>query len=153
VPSHSESRLVPYPADLMCAIVADVERYPEFLPWCSALRVISRERQGGRESVLAEMLVGYKSLRERYVSRVDIDRLARTIDVKQTEGVFRTLENHWRFASEGQGCRIEFSIRFEFKSRLLGAVANTVLAPVILRMSHAFEARAKALSQQPLQQQ
>jgi coenzyme Q-binding protein COQ10 len=148
VPAHSESRIVPYTADLMYRVVADVERYPEFLPWCAGLRVLKRERDGAREIVIAEMLVGYKSLRERYTSRVVLDPAARTVDVMQTEGVFRALENHWRFTPEGAGARVDFSILFEFRSRILGVVADAVLGPVMLRMSHAFEARAKALSAQ-----
>ncbi len=79
--AHRETRLVPYPADLMYAVVADVERYPEFLPWCSALRVLSRAKDGEREIVMAEMLVGFKALRERYTSRVVLDAQARTISV------------------------------------------------------------------------
>jgi coenzyme Q-binding protein COQ10 len=135
----------------MYGVVADVERYPEFLPWCTGLRVLSRHKDGARETLLAEMQVGFKALRERYTSRVVLDPAALTIDIAQTEGVFRRLENHWRFAQEGAGCRVDFAIAFEFKSRLLGAVANAALAPVMLRMSHAFEARAKALSEQSLQ--
>jgi coenzyme Q-binding protein COQ10 len=134
----------------MYAVVADVERYPEFLPWCVGLRVLSRDKAGRQETVLAEMLVGYKSLRERYTSRVVLDKEARTIDVTQIEGVFERLENHWRFAAEGEGARVDFSILFEFRNRLLGLAANAALGPVMLRMSHAFEARAKALSKKPL---
>ena len=148
MPAHTETRIVPYTADLMFAVVADVERYPEFLPWCAGLRVLSREKQGDLEVVVAEMLVGYKSLRERYTSRVVLDAAARTIDVAQTEGVFRRLENRWRFTPEPEGCRIDFAIDFEFKSRILGAFANAALGPVMLRMSHAFEARAQALTRQ-----
>jgi coenzyme Q-binding protein COQ10 len=134
----------------MYAVVADVERYPEFLPWCAGLRVLSRAKDGPREIIVAEMLVGYKSLRERYTSRVVLDAAARAIDVTQTEGVFRALENHWRFTPEGETCRVDFEIDFEFRSRMLAAVANAVLGPVMLRMSHAFEARAKELSKEPL---
>ena len=134
----------------MYAVVADVERYPEFLPWCAGLRVLSRAKEGSKEFVVAEMLVGYKSLRERYTSRVVLDPAARAIDVTQTEGVFHALENHWRFSPEGEACRVDFEIDFEFRSRLLATVANAVLGPVMLRMSHAFEARAKALSKEPL---
>lgn len=130
----------------MFDVVADVEAYPQFLPWCVGLRVLKRETQGERELLLAEMLVGYKSLREKYTSRVVLDRKARTIDVTQTEGVFRTLENRWRFTPEGDRARVDFAIAFEFKSRILGAVAGAALAPVMLRMSHAFEERAKALA-------
>jgi coenzyme Q-binding protein COQ10 len=130
----------------MYAVVADVERYPEFLPWCAGLRVLKRERDGAREILIAEMLVGYKALRERYTSRVVLDKDARTIDVVQTEGVFRALENHWRFTPEGNGARVDFSILFEFKNRVLVLAANAVLGPVMLKMSHAFEARAKVLA-------
>ena len=145
LPSHSESRFLPYAADLMYAIVADVERYPEFVPWCTGLRVLKREPRGAQEIMLAETLIGYKSLRERYTSQVVLDPGARTIDVAQTDGPFRQLENHWRFTPEGDGCRVDFSILFEFKSRLLGMVAASVLSPVMSRMTDAFEARAKAL--------
>lgn len=130
----------------MYTIVADVERYPEFVPWCAGLRVLKRTRDGSRDVMLAETLIGYKSLRERYTSRVLLDPAARMIDVTQIEGPFRQLENHWRFLPEGEGCRVEFSIVFEFKSRVLGMVAAAALGPVMSRMTDAFEARARALS-------
>ena len=135
----------------MYAVVADVERYPEFLPWCAGLRVLKRERDGTREILIAEMLVGYKALRERYTSRVVLNKEARTIDVVQTEGVFRALENHWRFTPESGGCRVDFSIVFEFRNALLGMVANAALGRVMMRMTEAFEARAKKLSKESLQ--
>jgi len=137
----------------MYGVVADVERYPEFLPWCTALRVLSRTKDDARETLLAEMVVGYRAIRERYTSRVVLDPVARTIDVMQTEGVFKSLENHWKFAPEGTNCRVDFSIAFEFRSRVLAKVANSVLGPVMLKMSHAFESRASTLSKQALQQQ
>jgi coenzyme Q-binding protein COQ10 len=146
LPAHSESRILPYTADLMYAIVADVERYPDFVPWCAGLRVLKRERQGGREVMIAETLIGYRSLRERYTSRVLLDPVARTIDVTQTDGPFRQLENHWRFTPEGANCRVDFSILFEFRSRMLGMVAATVLGPVMSRMTDAFESRARELA-------
>jgi coenzyme Q-binding protein COQ10 len=145
---HRESRIVPYPDDLMFSIVADVERYPEFLPWVTGLRVLSRAKEGAKEILLAEMIVGFRTLRERYTSRVVLDPSNRTIDVTQTEGPFRTLENHWRFTPEGQGARVEFSIDFEFKNRLLNAVAGNAFALAQKRMTRAFEERAKKLSQQ-----
>jgi coenzyme Q-binding protein COQ10 len=133
----------------MYAVVADVERYPEFLPWCAGLRVLSRERIDQCEELRAEMLVGFGALRERYTSRVVLDATAHTVDVTQTEGPFRQLANHWRFAPEGEGCRVDFSIAFEFRNRLLGAVAGTAFEHVVLKMADAFEARAKALSGKP----
>ena len=148
MPSHSESRILPYPPDFIYAIVADVERYPEFVPWCAGLRILSREKAPWGEALLAETLVGYRALRERYTSRVELEPPGR-IDVRQTEGPFRQLENHWRFAPAGNGCRVDFSINFEFKSRFLGRVAGAALGLVMMQMTHAFEARARTLSQQP----
>jgi coenzyme Q-binding protein COQ10 len=144
VPSHSESRILPYPADFIYSIVADVERYPEFVPWCAGLRILARETKPWGEVLLAETLVGYKALRERYTSRVELEPFRR-IDVTQTEGPFKQLENHWRFASAPGGCRVDFSIVFEFRSRLLGRVAGAALGLVMMQMTHAFEARARAL--------
>ncbi len=150
--AHSETRIVPYTADLMYRVVADVERYPEFLPWVVALRVLSREQVKARDVLAAEMAVGFGALRERYTSRVILDPAARTIDVAQTSGPFRILENHWRFTSLADRCRVEFSIAYEFKSRLLNAVAGSAFGKVYIKMADAFEARAKALSDQPVQQ-
>jgi coenzyme Q-binding protein COQ10 len=141
--SHRETRIVPYPAELMYAVVADVEKYPQFLPWVVALRVLSR-REGG---LTAEMAVGYGTLRERYTSEVTLDPAARRIDVVQTKGPFKTLENHWRFTPRGEGCEITFSILFEFKSRLLHSVAGARFEKVMLKMADAFEARAKNIQQ------
>jgi coenzyme Q-binding protein COQ10 len=143
---HSESRIVPYTADLMFAVVADVERYPEFLPWVVALRIKSRSKEGGREILMAEMAVGYRALRERYTSRVVLDPAARTIDVVAVEGPFHRLENHWRFTPEGKNTRIDFRVAFEFSNRLLQAAAGQAFAKVLLKMTDAFEARAASLS-------
>lgn len=149
--SHKETRIVPYTADLMYAIVADVEKYPQFLPWVAALRVLSRERVQDHDVVLAEMAVGFGGLRERYTSRVVLDPSQRAIDVVQTEGPFRILENHWRFFPLENACRIEFGLAFEFKSRILNAVAGAAFERVARRMTAAFEARAMALSKQAVQ--
>ena len=143
--SHHEARLVPYAAELMYAVVSDVEKYPEFLPWVVALRVLSRRADG----MTAEMAVGYGGLRERYTSDVALDPAQHRIDVVQTKGPFKTLENHWRFTQKGEGCEVEFSIQFEFKSRLLHGVAGHAFEKVMLKMADAFEARAAALSRQP----
>jgi len=141
--SHRETRLVAFPAALMYAVVSDVEKYPEFLPWVVALRVLSRRENG----MTAEMAVGYGGLRERYTSDVALDPVQHRIDVVQTKGPFKTLENHWRFTPKDEGCEVEFSIQFEFKSRLLHGVAGHAFEKVMLKMADAFEARAAALSQ------
>lgn len=146
---HSESRIVPYTVDLMYAVVADVERYPEFLPWVVALRIKSRMQGNGCEILQAEMAVGYRALRERYTSRVTLDPVARVIDVVAVEGPFHRLENHWRFTPEGAGTRVDFRVVFEFSNRLLQAAAGHAFEKVLLKMTDAFEARAAALSQNP----
>jgi coenzyme Q-binding protein COQ10 len=140
--THHEKRVVPYPADLMYSIVADVEQYPKFLPWVVALRVLSRRPDG----LTAEMAVGYGGLRERYTSEVTLDPAARTVDVVEIKGPFKCLENHWRFTPTKEGCEVDFSILFEFKSRLLHGVAGHAFEKVMLKMTDAFEARAAALS-------
>jgi coenzyme Q-binding protein COQ10 len=145
--SHSETRLVPYPAELMYAVVSDVEKYPQFLPWVLALRVLSRRENG----LTAEMAVGYGALRERYTSDVKLDPTIHRIDVAQitqagVKGPFKTLENHWQFTPREEGCEVTFSIQFEFRSRLLHSVAGAKFEKVMLKMADAFEARAAALS-------
>jgi len=145
--SHRETRTVPYPAELMYRVVSDVEKYPEFLPWVLALRVLSRRDNG----MTAEMAVGYGGLRERYVSDVALDPAIHRIDVTQIKGPFKTLENHWQFTPLSnekmgdEGCEIAFSILFEFKSRLLHSVAGAKFEKVMLKMADAFEARAKEI--------
>ena len=140
---HKETRRVPYPADLMFRVVSDVERYPEFLPWVLGLRVKSRSGN----ITIAEMMVGYKGFREKYTSKVVIDPHHRTVDVTQTEGPFRKLENHWRFTPQGpETCDVDFAIDFEFRNRILAAVAGAAFEKALLKMTEAFEARAAALS-------
>jgi coenzyme Q-binding protein COQ10 len=143
--THAETRIVPYSAELMYRVVADVEQYPKFLPWVVALRVLSRASEDEREVVFAEMAVGYGALREKYTSRVLLDPAVRAIDVAQTTGPFRQLENHWRFTPDGTGCRVDFSLVYEFKNRLLNAVAGAAFGKVYIAMADAFVARAKAL--------
>ena len=140
---HRETRFVPYPAELMYAVVSDVERYPEFLPWVVALRVLSRRDNG----LTAEMAVGYGGLRERYTSDVALDPIAHRIDVTQIKGPFNTLENHWRFTPKDGGCEVEFSILFEFSSRLLQAVAGAKFEKALLKMTDAFAERARQLQE------
>jgi coenzyme Q-binding protein COQ10 len=140
---HRERRLVPYPADLMYRVVAEVEHYPEFLPWVVGLRVKSRSAH----EVVAEMLVGYRGFRERYTSRVTLDPERRRIDVTQAEGPFHHLTNHWQFTPAENGCEVDFAIDFAFKSRILGAVAGAAFEKALLKMTEAFEARAKQIMQ------
>ena len=143
--SHSETRTVRYPAALMYQVVSDVEKYPQFLPWVVALRVLTRRENG----MTAEMAVGYGAFRERYTSDIALDPAIRRINVTQIKGPFKTLENHWQFTplTGGEGCEIAFSILFEFKSRLLHSVAGAKFEKVMLKMADAFEARARTIQE------
>ena len=147
--THSETKVVPYTADLMYSVVADVEAYPKFIPWVSALHVVSREHAAGRDILHARMTVGFRSYKESYTSRVTLDPTARTIDVVQTEGgPFRRLENHWRFTPMGEQCRIDFSIAFVLRNPVLNAIAGAAFGRVLLRTQDGFLKRAAELSKQ-----
>ena len=131
---------VPYTADQMYALVADVEKYPEFLPWCAGLRVIERSEA----SLTADMIVAYKVFRERFRSHVTLDREEKRIDVAYVNGPFSNLENRWRFKDKPEGGSvIEFEIEFEFRNFLLQATAQAVFDKAFARMSEAFVMRAE----------
>jgi coenzyme Q-binding protein COQ10 len=135
----------------MFGIVADVECYPEFVPWCVGLRVLGRETVGPRQIMLCETLVGFRGLREKYTSRVTTLAAEHRVDVEQVDGMFRKLVTHWRFTQvDDKSCRVEFSIDFEFRSRVLDAVAGKAFGLVVSQMTHAFEERARKLSEKPL---
>jgi coenzyme Q-binding protein COQ10 len=141
MPTHAEKRVMPYRAEQMFDLVADVERYPEFLPWCLAVRV--RERSDGL--IVADLLIGFKMVRERFTSRVTLDR-PRRIDVAYTEGPLRYLNNHWIFTDlPGGGCEIDFFVDFEFRSAILQKIIGVLFNEAVRRMVSAFETRARQL--------
>jgi len=132
----------------MFALVADVERYPEFVPLCRALKVRRREKsEAGIETLIADMEVGYKAIRETFTSRVGLDRPRLKIVVEYVDGPFSRLENVWNFrdAPEGGGSTVEFFIAYEFRSRLLAAVMGSVFDAAFRKFSAAFEARANEI--------
>jgi coenzyme Q-binding protein COQ10 len=141
MPTHAEQRLLPYTPEQLFALVADVERYPEFLPWCVGARI--RERQPNL--IVADLIIGFRVFRERFTSRVRLDP-PRGIDVTYTEGPFRYLDNHWSFEpAPGGFCRLDFFVDFEFKSRILQKVIETLFGEAVRRMVGAFERRAQLL--------
>jgi coenzyme Q-binding protein COQ10 len=142
---HKETRIVPYTSEQMYSVVADMERYPEFLPWCADLKVIKREREGGAEIALAEMSVDYHGLKERYVSRVRLDPAAGMIEAKHVEGPFKRLDTRWRFVPLREGCEVHFLTDFAFRSVLLSTIASVAFGFVSARMAEAFIRRADAL--------
>jgi coenzyme Q-binding protein COQ10 len=144
VPTHAEQRVLPYTPEQLFALVADVERYPEFLPWCVGARI--RERQP--HLIVADLIIGFRVFRERFTSRVALDP-PRRIDVSYTEGPFRYLDNHWTFGPVPGGCRLDFFVDFEFKSRILQRVIELLFHEAVRRMVAAFEARARDLYGSP----
>ena len=146
MPTHAEKRRMPYSADQMYALIADVERYPEFLPWCAGCRVRGRRPEGAREVVDADLIISFKVFRERFGSRVTWDPEGRRIDVAYLDGPFRYLNNHWQFEPiSDTECEVDFFVDFEFKSRTLQAVIGVVFGEAMRRIVRAFEERAEVL--------
>ena len=147
MPTHAEKRHVTYSADEMFALIADVARYPEFLPWCAAARIRSRTplADGSGEVTDADLVVSFKVYRERFGSRVTLRPEARTIDVEYLEGPFRHMRNHWHFLPEADGCIVDFFVDFEFRSALLQRLIGLVFHEAMLRIVRAFEKRAAQL--------
>ena len=144
MPTHAEQRLLPYTPEQLFALVADIERYPEFLPWCVAARI--RERRPSE--IVADLIIGFRVFRERFTSRVTLDPPHR-IDVAYSEGPFRYLNNYWIFEPAPGGCRIDFFVDFEFKSRVLQKVIEVLFGEAVRRMVAAFERRAEQLYGRP----
>lgn len=140
MPSHHETRHLPFSAEQMFDLVADVKRYPEFLPWVSAMRV----RRDGATETLADMIVGFKGLRETFTSRVEKLRPER-LHVDYVDGPLKYLRNDWVFRPEGQGCAVDFTVDFQFKNRVFEMLAGQVFGQALRRMIGAFETRAQQL--------
>jgi coenzyme Q-binding protein COQ10 len=143
MPSFRTTRRVPHAPVRMFDLVADVERYPEFLPLCTGLRVRRRVPAGeGVETLVAEMSVGYKAITETFTTKVTLDRPKLDIHVSYVDGPFRYLENHWGFRPDGEGCRVEFAIDYEFRSMALGLIMGAMFDRAFRRFTEAFETRA-----------
>jgi coenzyme Q-binding protein COQ10 len=151
MPKFETVRRTSHGPDEMFALVADVERYPEFLPLCEALTVRSRKERDGVTLLVADMTVGYKAIRETFVTQVTLRPAERRIDVKYLDGPFRYLENCWSFAPAtapsgmGGGCDVDFFIDYEFKSRILGAMMGAMFDRAFRMFAEAFEKRADAV--------
>jgi len=127
----------------MFDLVADVEKYPEFVPLCASLRVKSRSKAGPRDVLVADMTVAYKLIRETFTSRVTLDRPSLTILVEYLNGPFRRMENRWQFRPMGEGAsEVIFMIDYEFRSRMLGMLMGAMFDTAFRRFAAAFEARA-----------
>ena len=127
----------------MFDLVADVEKYPQFVPLCSALKVKSRTEKEGVTVLVADMTVAYKIIRETFTSRVTLDRPDRKILVEYLSGPFKRMQNRWRFVPVGEdACDIEFFIDYEFRSRTLAALMGAMFDAAFRRFAGAFEKRA-----------
>jgi coenzyme Q-binding protein COQ10 len=141
MPIHRETRILPYTQAQVFDLVADVERYPEFLPWCLACRI--RERESA-STFMADLAVGFKMVREQFTSKVVLDP-PRAITVEYLKGPFEHLRNDWKFSAVPQGTKVEFFLSFEFRSRLLQALIGVLFEEAVRRMVSAFEIRAAQL--------
>jgi coenzyme Q-binding protein COQ10 len=141
MPGISETRRLPYSAQQMFDLVADVKRYPEFLPWVVGTRI----KSDNGEEMIADMLVGFKAIREKFTSRVNKDR-PREIDVTYLDGPLRDLDNRWIFREMPDGgCEIDFCVDFTFRNRMFEALAGQYFDRAFRKMVTAFETRADEL--------
>lgn len=142
MPKHAEQRLLKHTPQQLFDLVADVDRYQEFLPWCVASRVNRRDG----DTIHADLVIGYKMFREKFTSRVTLNRPDR-IDVQYSDGPFKYLHNHWIFVPQdgGRTTMIDFYVDFEFRSRILQGLIGAVFGEAVHRMVRAFERRADAL--------
>ncbi|EAV44031.1 type II toxin-antitoxin system RatA family toxin [Roseibium aggregatum] len=144
MPSFSSDHKVNHKAEEMFRLVADVERYPEFVPLCQDLHVRGRkELDGGRTVLVADMTVAYKLFKETFTSRVELRPQERTILVEYLDGPFKHLENRWTFEDAGEdACTVGFYISYEFRSKTLGSLMGVMFEKAFRKFSSAFEARA-----------
>ncbi|MGE0224292.1 MAG: type II toxin-antitoxin system RatA family toxin [Acetobacteraceae bacterium] len=137
MPTHAERQIVPYRPDQLFELVADVGKYPQFLPWCVGARVRTRTEQ----EILADLTIGFGPFRESFTSRVSLDR-PREVRVRYEKGPFRYLNNQWTFEPHQNGTEVDFFVDFEFRSRILQAAIGLVFNEAVKRMVGAFRKRA-----------
>ncbi len=147
--THSETRVLPFSAAQMYDLVADVSRYPEFLPWTAAARIRSTEEVGDHTVMMADLVISFKVFRERFGSKVVLYPDEKRIETSYIEGPFRHMESEWRFGDvphgPGTGCEVHFNVDFEFRNRLLQGAAGLFFNEAMQRVVRAFERRANDL--------
>lgn len=143
---HSETKLLPYRAEQMFDLVADVARYPEFLPWTAAARVRSTRPVEGGQEMLADLVISFKVFRERFGSRVTLLPAQKRILTEYIDGPFKHLKSVWSFADRPEGgCEVAFEVDFEFKNAILAGIIGLVFNEAMTRVVRAFETRADKL--------
>lgn len=141
MPTHSETRFSPYSPEQLYALVIDIEKYPEFLPWCKAARIVERKP----DHFIGELVISFNHMTESYQSKVMGSPEAHRIEVELVSGPFKRLSNHWHFEKVKGGTNIHFAVEFEFRSRLLETLIGGVFMRALEKMDAAFVARADAL--------
>lgn len=142
---HAETKTLPYTPEQMFDLVADIARYPEFLPWCAAARIRSRRPDGEAEIVEADLVISFKVFRERFGSRVLLDAGAGHIRTEYLDGPFRHLRSDWYFRPAAEGCEVAFEVDFEFRNFVLQSAIGLVFNDAMHRIVRAFERRAAEL--------
>ena len=145
MPTHSETRKLPYTAQQMYDLVADVGKYPQFLPWTAAARIRSNEDRGDHRVMDADLVISFKVFRERFTSRVILWPEQRKIDTEYLDGPFRHMRSNWAFEDAPGGCEVQFFVDFEFKNAILQKIIGVVFNEAMQRVVRAFEARAAEL--------
>ena len=145
MPTHSETRRLPYSAQQMYDLVADVARYPEFLPWTSAARIRETRQEGDKVVMLADLVISFKVFRERFGSKVTLWPETKRIDTEYLDGPFKHMISSWSFADADGGSDVSFHVDFEFRNRLLQATATVFFNEAMHRVVQAFERRASQL--------
>lgn len=145
MPRHSETRRLPYTAQQMYDLVADVGSYPQFLPWCAAARIRSRDDKGDHEVMEADLVISFKVFREKFGSRVVLWPEDMKIDTEYLDGPFRYMKSNWHFADAEDGCDVSFYVDFEFKNAVLQGIIGVVFNEAMHRIVRAFEDRARSL--------
>jgi coenzyme Q-binding protein COQ10 len=145
MPTHSETRQLPYSGQQMYDLVADVASYPQFLPWCAAARI--RSETAIAESVVldADLIISFKVFRERFGSRVTLFPDDMKIDSEYLDGPFKYMKSNWAFEDTDDGCNVIFFVDFEFKNAILQGIIGLVFNEAMQRVVRAFEARANEL--------
>jgi coenzyme Q-binding protein COQ10 len=145
MPTHTEKRVLPYTTSQMFNLIADIQAYPEFLPWCAAARIRKTTHEDKAKVIDADLVISFKVFREKFGSRVTLRPETNTIDVEYLDGPFKYLNNHWKFTECKGGCEVDFFVDFEFKSKILQSIIGVVFGEAMQRIVGAFEDRANAL--------
>ncbi|MGV6848264.1 MAG: type II toxin-antitoxin system RatA family toxin [Marinibacterium sp.] len=145
MPKHSETRILPYRADQMYSLVADIASYPDFLPWLAAARVRSRRTEGAAEILEADLVISFKVFREKFGSRVELRPDEKRIETEYLDGPFKYMRSNWHFRDVEGGCEVAFFVDFEFRNPVLRKLIGVVFNEAMLRIVRAFELRAADL--------